>query len=101
MKLSVVTPEDVVRIGALANLLLTYEETELFASQLTQILALVSKLQVIPTNDIAPTAQVTLLENVYREDEIDESRMLTQQEALRNSRKTHNGYFVVPAVFSD
>lgn len=99
MKLSVVTPEDVVRIGALANLLLTYEETELFASQLTAILAFVSKLQKVPARNVEPTAQVTGLKNVYREDVVDESRILTQEEVLRNARKRHNGYFMVPSVW--
>lgn len=92
------TPDDVGHIARLANLAIGADEYECFASQLTAILAFVSKLQEISTNNVAPTAQVTGLANVYREDVIDESRMLTQEHALSNAKKTHNGYFVVPAV---
>ena len=61
----------------------------------------VSKLQKIPTKDVIPTSQVNGLENVYREDEIDKSRMLTQEDALANAPATHNGFFKVKAVFGE
>lgn len=89
---------DIQRIAKLANLIIDTDQHKLFASQLTAILAFVSKLQKVPTKNVKPTAQVTGLVNVYREDVVDESRMLTQEAALRNAKKTHNGYFVVPAV---
>lgn len=91
--------KDIQHIASLANLLIDARRYKLYASQLSTILAFVSKLQKIPTNNLEPTAQVTELTNVYREDVVDESRMLTQKEALRNARKTHKGYFVVPALF--
>ena len=85
-------------IAKLANLFIDADQQDLFASQLTAILAFVSKLQEISTENVEPTAQVTGLVNVYREDVIDESRMLSQKDALRNAKATHNGFFVVPAV---
>jgi len=42
--------------------------------------------------------QVTGLENATREDEVQEERMFTQEEALRNAPRTHNGYFVVDQI---
>jgi len=89
---------DIQHIAKLANFFIDADQQDLFASQLTAILAFVSKLQEIPTDNIEPTAQVTGLVNVYREDVIDETRMLTQSQALGNAKATNNGFFVVPAV---
>ncbi len=89
---------DIQHIAKLANLFIDADQQDLFASQLTAILAFVSKLQEIPTENVEPTAQVTGLVNVYREDEIDKSRMLSQKDALQNAKATHDGFFVVPAV---
>lgn len=95
------TPDQVNKIARLANLILTSEEVEKFTPQLSAILDFVSKLQKLPTKDVIPTAQVNDLENVYREDEIDESRMLTQVDALTNAPATHKGFFKVKAVFGE
>ena len=89
---------DIQHIAKLANLLIDADQEKLFTPQLTAILAFVSKLQEISTDNVKPTAQVTGLINVYREDVIDESRMLLQKDALRNAKATHDGFFVVPAV---
>lgn len=89
---------DIQHIAKLANLFINKDHQDLFAPQLTAILAFVSKLQEISTDNVKPTAQVTGLVNVYREDEIDESRMLSQKNALRNAKATHDGFFIVPAV---
>ncbi len=90
---------DVQHIANLANLYIAADQFELFASQLTAILAFVSKLQEVPTKNVTPTAQVNGLVNVYREDVVDASRILTQTQALANAHEKHNGFFVVPAVF--
>ena len=89
---------DIQHIAKLANLFIDADQQDIFASQLTAILAFVSKLQEISTENVEPTAQVTGLVNVYREDVIDESRMLSQKDALRNAKATLDGFFVVPAV---
>lgn len=95
------TSSDILHIAKLANLFIQEKEVSIFASQLSAILRFVSKLQEVPTVGIAETSQVTGLVNVYREDEIDESRILTQSQALRNAKVTHDGFFVVPAVFGE
>lgn len=91
-------PIDIHKIARLAKLSLRQEEQMKFEKQLTGILAFVSKLQQIDTKDIDPTSQVTGLTNVFRQDEIDISRTLTQEQALKNAPAAHNGYFKVPAV---
>lgn len=89
---------DVQHIAKLANLVIYADQEKLFTPQLTAILAFVSKLQEISTDNVTPTAQVTGLVNVFREDVIDESRMLSQKEALGNAKASHDGFFVVPAI---
>lgn len=91
---------DIQHIAKLANLLIDADQEKLFIPQLTAILAFVSKLQEISTDNVKSTAQVTGLVNVYREDVVDQSRILTQAQALSNAKKTHNGYFVVPSVWT-
>lgn len=91
--------EEVKRVAKLANLPITQDEVNKFAPQLTNILSFVSRLQEIDTKNVTPTSQVNGLTNVFREDVIDVSRTLTQEQALSNARKKHNGFFVVPSIF--
>lgn len=63
------------------------------------VLELVSKLQSISTDDVLPTSQVTGQTNVFRDDVIETDRILMQEEALSNAKKTKNGYFIVPKIF--
>lgn len=93
------TSSDLAHIAKLVNLPIDADQYDLFASQLSAILAFVSRLQEVPTQNIVPTAQVTGLTNVYRDDVVDQSRILSPNDALANAHETHNGFFVVPAVF--
>lgn len=94
-----ITLEQVEHVAKLANLPLTEEEKAGLVKQLCSILDLVSQLQKVATENIPPTSQVTGLVNVFRNDEIDESRIFSQEEALSNAKRKHNGFFVVPAIF--
>jgi len=93
------TTIDVAHIAALANLQITDEQKVKFTSQLSSVLGYMAKIQSLNTEGVTETAQVTGLTNVFREDVIDEKRTFTQEEALKNAKRTYNGYFVVPAVF--
>lgn len=66
------TIQDVKKIADLARLELTHEELELYAGQLSNILAYVNQLQELDTKDVPITAQVTGLSNVFREDVVTE-----------------------------
>ena len=90
---------DVAHIAALANLQITDVQKEKFSSQLSSVLGYMASIQSLNTDGVIETAQVTGLTNVFREDSIDEKRTFTQEEALKNAKRTYNGYFVVPAVF--
>lgn len=66
MKLSKLEVE---KIAKLSRLELTETEKEMFATQLSEVLEYVEKLNEIDTENVEETAQVTGLENVYRLDE--------------------------------
>lgn len=87
------------KVATLANLTLTQGQQKLFAQQLSNVIGYVSKVQSIDTKGIVETSQVTGLENIFRDDVVDEKRILTQKEALSNAKQIHNGFFVVPAIF--
>jgi aspartyl-tRNA(Asn)/glutamyl-tRNA(Gln) amidotransferase subunit C len=90
-----VTPEEVKKIGKLANLKLQENEVNLFADQFTKTIEIINQLNEIDTSSLAATYQVNGLTNVTRADSVDLSRVLSQELALREAKKTHNGFFVV------
>lgn len=85
---------DVKKIARLSNLNLTKSEEEEFDGQLNDILSYIEKLNSINTSNINPTAQVTGLTNVLKDDE-EVNSSLSQEEALSGTDKKHNGLFVV------
>lgn len=93
------TFNQVEHVAKLAKLKLSKVDLEKFKNQLSSILDLVGKLSEIDTLDVNPTSQVTQMENIFREDIVDEKRILSQKEVLSNAKRTHNGYFVVDAIF--
>ena len=95
------TLTDVKHIAKLANLNLSNKQIEKLTPQFTSVMDLVSKIQELNTDGIEETSQVTGLENVFREDVVDEKRILSQEGALSNAKKTHNGYFMVDAIFEE
>lgn len=86
-------------VARLANLNLTTKQVSDFKSQLSSVLNYVSQIQKLDTNKTPETHQVTGLKNIFRQDKIDKSRLLTQKEALANAKNTHNGYFMVDSLF--
>jgi aspartyl-tRNA(Asn)/glutamyl-tRNA(Gln) amidotransferase subunit C len=90
-----VTPDEVKKIAKLASLKLQDDEVTLFAGQFTQTIEVVNHLNEIDTQNVDATYQVNGLSNVTRADEVDLSRVLPQKTALREAKKTHNGFFVV------
>lgn len=64
------TKEQVEHIARLARLGLTPEEIEKYQTELSSILDYVEKLNEVDTENVEPTAQVTGLKNVMREDKV-------------------------------
>lgn len=94
-----VTPAEVDHIAHLAQLPVTALELKKLTQQLVAILTFIGKLKELDTKGIAPTNQVTGLENIFREDVV--STSLTQAEALVAAPNTYKGYFKVKAVFEE
>lgn len=92
---------NVAKLATLTNIPVTDEEAAKFSSQFEATLHTINMLQELNTQDVAITPQVTNLQNVFRDDALDQNRLFTQQQALANAKRTHNGYFVVSAVINE
>lgn len=98
MKKTTITNSDVLHVAQLSNLKPSKSQIIQYRQQLVSVLDYVSQIQKLDLDNTPETHQVTHLTNVFREDEIDTKRMMTQSQALSNSAHTHNGYFIVPAL---
>jgi aspartyl-tRNA(Asn)/glutamyl-tRNA(Gln) amidotransferase subunit C len=87
---------DISRVATLASLPLTDDEKKKLVPQLEETLKYVEVLEEVDTKNVEPTSQVTGLENVTRADKAQAS--LSQEEALSNTKETHNGYVMVPVI---
>lgn len=94
MKLS---KDEVKKIAKLARLELNEDEIKQYADQLSDVLEYVDKLKEVDTENVEITSQVTGLENVYRQDEIDQCDY--QAELIKQSAETEEGLIKTKAVF--
>jgi aspartyl-tRNA(Asn)/glutamyl-tRNA(Gln) amidotransferase subunit C len=91
--------EEVTHVARLARLRLDHTELEQMRSQLNSILDYIALLQEVDVTDVAPTAQVTGLTTVVREDAV--TTGLSQAAALANAPAQRNGLFQVRPVFDE
>lgn len=92
-----ITRQEVKHVAKLANLPLKERETRNFSAQLSEITDYnMSLLEKIETNIVEPTAHITGVKNVQRADETEAP--INQEEALKNAKETHNGFFKVKAI---
>jgi aspartyl-tRNA(Asn)/glutamyl-tRNA(Gln) amidotransferase subunit C len=91
-----VTLEDVRKVARLARLRFSPEEERRLIDDLNQVLDYVAALDELDTSDVAPTAHVLPMSNVFRNDEKRPS--LSQAEALANAPSSGHGHFRVPRV---
>lgn len=96
--MSTITPKQVKHIAKLANIPVTDQEVADLTDAFEETLDVVANLQSVDTSFVEPTHQVTGLENILREDVVDEAHMLTQEQALANAKETHDGFIVVPRI---
>ncbi len=85
-------------IAQLSNIPITEEEAVNLQTAFEETLKTVSTLHEVDVTGVEATHQVTGLENVLREDVVDDSRTFSQEEALANAKVTDKGYFVVPRI---
>jgi aspartyl-tRNA(Asn)/glutamyl-tRNA(Gln) amidotransferase subunit C len=91
MSESVVDPEDVRHVAALARVDLDDDEVDRFAAQFAEVLESFEALESVPDVESEPD-----LANVMRPDE--ERASLDREEALRNAPESEAGFFKGPKV---
>ncbi len=83
----------------LASLTLSDVEKKSLEKQLEETIDYVRRLEKVDTKDVQPTSQVTDLENITRDDAAEPS--LSQEDALKNAKVTHNGFIMTEAILED
>lgn len=92
------TPDDVSHIAKLAAIPVTEKEKKRLAEGFNTTIAVVDELTNVNVADVSPIESISGLENMYREDVIDEKRILSQEDALKNAPRKHNGFFEVDQI---
>lgn len=95
------TPAEVRHIAELARLKLTPAEEEKYATELSAILSFVGQLQEVSLTDTAPTAQVTGLQNVWRDDVVQTIDEATRLKLLAQFPERRLDLLSAPAVFTE
>lgn len=93
------TREQIQNIAKLARLAITEEEIEKYQSQLSSVLSYMEILNEVDTSDVAPTSQVTGLEDVFRADEIRNSDDAMRRAIISQFPQRDGDALVVPPVF--
>lgn len=91
-----VTKKDVEYIAKLARLKFDENELDGLTRDMNEILGYMEKLNEIDTTDVEPLSHPIEGENVFREDELQQS--VTPEEALKNSPSKDDKFFKVPKV---
>ncbi|MBX3237357.1 MAG: Asp-tRNA(Asn)/Glu-tRNA(Gln) amidotransferase subunit GatC [Nitrospiraceae bacterium] len=94
-----ITTQEVEKVAKLARLEMSPAELPAMASQLSQILVYVQKLNTFDTKGVEPTATVLGQVNVFREDSVAPS--LSAAEAVANAPETEGQAFLVPKIIED
>lgn len=99
--ISHISQQQVQHVAKLAQIPLSDEEATKFTVAFEETLAVIANLNAFDTSQTEPTHQVTGLENVWREDMVDETRMFSQEQALANAPQEHDGYFLVDRILDN
>jgi len=95
MKLS---KQEIQGIAKLARLDLTEAELEKYGGQLSAVLSYINQLKEVDVKGVEPTAQVTGLENVLREDEVKNWDKKEIEEALKDAPEREGRFIKVKRV---
>ncbi|MBI2405139.1 Asp-tRNA(Asn)/Glu-tRNA(Gln) amidotransferase subunit GatC [Candidatus Gottesmanbacteria bacterium] len=101
MKTKKFTPKDVAKIAKLARIPVTLQEEKQLADGFNATMNVVDQLFKVDVGNVEPTSHVTGSMNVFREDDVDVTRTFTQEQALLNAKRTHNGFFVVDHLLEE
>ena len=93
-----ISKEEIKHIAELARLELSDEESKKYGNQLEQILDYIDQLQEVDIDQIEPTAQVTGLVNIVREDKAVDWDKKEIVEALNQAPEMETGQVKVKRV---
>ncbi len=96
-----ITTAQIKHIADLASIPISEKEENSLRDAFEETLDVISELQSVDVTGVEPTHQVTGFENVLREDIVNEENMFSQADALKNSKHTYDGYFVVPRIIDE
>ncbi|MDG2497655.1 MAG: Asp-tRNA(Asn)/Glu-tRNA(Gln) amidotransferase subunit GatC [Aquiluna sp.] len=97
--MSEITPDLVRHLASLSRILVTDQEVEQFAGELSVIVDSVAMVTKAVSGDVAATSHPIPMANVYREDVILPS--LTQEQALSAAPDSADGRFKVNAILDE
>jgi aspartyl-tRNA(Asn)/glutamyl-tRNA(Gln) amidotransferase subunit C len=92
-----ISSDDVRHLAQLSSLQLTDSEVEALRHDIEAILGYVEQLSQLDTTGVEPTYQVTDLENVWREDEVQEDAV-TPEQLLELAPESASNQVKVPKV---
>jgi aspartyl-tRNA(Asn)/glutamyl-tRNA(Gln) amidotransferase subunit C len=97
--MSKITPDEVRRVAALANIGLQDSEVDHFAAEMGKIVEFVEQLQAVDVTGVAPTDQVTGLVDVWRLDEVKDG--LSHDDLKQNAPAWRDGHYKVKRVLDN
>ncbi len=92
-----ISRDTVLRLAALSNLQLAEDEIDGLTEDLGRILAYVEQLDELDTKEVEPAYQVTGLQNIYRQDVVDEGDV-TREDLLALAPSVKDSQVKVPKV---
>ena len=92
-----ITSEDVLKLARLSKLTLTESELIEFTAEISQIMHYIDQLSEVDVTGLQPTAQVTGLTNVTREDEILDYK-IANEDLLKNLPARQDNYIKVKRI---
>jgi len=90
--------QEIQHIAKLARLELTDAELEKYGGQLSAVLSYIDQLKEVNVKGVEPTAQVTGLENVLREDKVENWNSDEIEEALKDAPEREGRFIKVKRV---
>jgi aspartyl-tRNA(Asn)/glutamyl-tRNA(Gln) amidotransferase subunit C len=100
MHMAKMTTGVVKKVASLASLPISEKEITKFQKELGDVLEYIGHLTEVKTDKVDPVSQTTGLTNILRNDKLEPSSVLTQEQALTGAKNKYNGYFVVPALLN-
>ncbi|MDP2703814.1 MAG: Asp-tRNA(Asn)/Glu-tRNA(Gln) amidotransferase subunit GatC [bacterium] len=92
-----ISTDDVKHIARLARIELRDDELEKFRTDINKVLGYIEVLKTVDTAGVEPLAQVTGLENAFREDKVEESGL--EKKIVKNAPESEGRFIKVKKVF--